>query len=342
MKPPLLGMKIVEFEGLGPVPLVGRMLLDMGAEVTLIRRPHAIAVAQQLGGGFDDCLHANKAFVTLDLKQSPAREQSLDLISQADALIEGTRPGVMERLELGPAQCAARNPRIVYGRMTGWGQSGPLAHAAGHDLNYVALSGLLSLSAHRGERPIAPPTVLGDAAGALGLAFGMVCALFDAARTGRGRVVDGAIVDVLGMLGTLAMWVRANGQLDAGKPSVFHDSPFYEVYACADGRFLTVAALEPQFYKLLLEILGLHDVSTESQYDRQGWPALKARLRLLFLTQPLAHWRTLLEGTDACFAPVLTLSEAASHPHNAARGVYSLSEDGTIQTHTAPRFMPLT
>ena len=225
--------------------------------------------------------------------------------------------------------------------MTGWGQSGPLAQAAGHDLNYVALTGLLSLSAHRGERPIVPPTVVGDAAGALGLAFGIACALLDARRGGRGRVVDGAIVDVVAMLGGIAQMVRASGQLDGAEPSPFHDSPFYDVYACADGGFITLGALEPQFYALLLAKLGLTDVDPAAQYDKAAWPALKARFTALFASRPRAHWCELLEGSDVCFAPVLSLAEAGGHPHIAARGIYRTDAAGAVHPAAAPRFEPL-
>jgi len=304
MIPPLTGIRVVEFEGIGPGPLAGRMLADMGAEVTVIARPQKGAVNERLGGKSESPLRRGKRVVVLDLKQPAAVAEAMALVAGADALIEGNRPGVMERLGLGPADCAARNPKLVYGRMTGWGQTGPLAQAAGHDLNYVALTGLLSLSAHRGERPIVPPTVVGDAVGALGLAFGMVCALLDARRGGRGRVVDGAIVDVVAMLGGIAQMVRASGQLDSAEPSPFHDSPFYDVYACADGGFITLGALEPQFYALLLEKLGLTDVEPSAQYDKAAWPALKSRFTVLFASRTRQHWCELLEGSDACFAPV--------------------------------------
>jgi alpha-methylacyl-CoA racemase len=340
MTAPLNGIRVLEFEGLGPAPLVGRVLADLGADVTLIRRPQGGAVANEFDGGEGDLLRRGKTSVVLNLKQRSDVTAALDHVAASDALIEGNRPGVMERLGLGPAQCAARNPKLVYGRMTGWGQSGPLAQAAGHDLNYVALSGLLSLSAHRGERPIIPPTVLGDASGALGLAFGMVCALLEAGRTGRGRVVDAAIVDVMGMLGTIAMWVRASGHLDGPGPSLFHDSPFYDVYACSDGRYITVAALEPQFYALLIKALGFEDVDLTAQNDVSTWPALKARFKETFASRPFAHWRALLEGTDACFAPVLTVAEAAKHPHNVAREIFRVDEDGTVTAKAAPRFLP--
>ncbi len=341
MTPPLSGIRIVEFEGIGPGPLAARMLADMGATVTVIARPQQGAVAAQLGGSGDNPLRRGKAVVLLDLKQDAARAEALALVAQADALIEGNRPGVMERLGLGPAECAAVNPRIVYGRMTGWGQSGPLAQAAGHDLNYVALTGMLSLSAHRGERPIVPPTVVGDAGGALGLAFGMVCAILEAKTSGQGRVVDAAIVDIVAMLGGIAQWIRGSGMLDGTHPSPFHDSPFYDVYRCADGGCITLGALEPQFYALLLQKLGLDDVDRGHQFDPRTWPALKDRLTTLFASQPRAHWDALLEGTDVCFAPVLSVAEAAEHPHNVARGTYARTAAGALDVAPAPRFLPL-
>ena len=338
MRPPLLGVRVVEFEGIGPGPLAGRMLADMGAEVTVITRPHKGAVNEQLGGDGDNPLRRGKTVVLLDLKQPEALAEAMEWVAMADLLIEGNRPGVMERLGLGPSDCAAHNAKLIYGRMTGWGQTGPLAQAAGHDLNYVALTGLLSLSAHRGERPIVPPTVVGDASGALGLAFGMVCALFEARASGQGRVVDGAIVDVLAMLGSIAQWVRASGQLDGSELSPFHDSPFYDVYACANGGFITLGALEPQFYVLLLNKLGLHDVDPKNQYDKKSWPTLKTRFTALFASQPRAHWCALLEGSDVCFSPVLSLAEAAEHPHNVARAIYSMDSAGGVHVACAPRF----
>ena len=342
MNSPLDGIRIVEFEGIGPGPLCGRMLADMGAEVTVIARPRKGAVNEQLGGKGEDPLRRGKRIVLLDLKQPAALAEAMARVAEADALIEGNRPGVMERLGLGPADCGARNPKLVYGRMTGWGQTGPLAQAAGHDLNYVALTGLLSLSAHRGSKPIIPPTVVGDAAGALGLAFGIACALLDARGSGQGRVVDGAIVDIVAMLGGIVQMVRAGGQIDGPEPSPFHDSPFYDVYACADGGFVTLGALEPQFHALLLQKLGFEDVDPAAQYDKSTWPALKARFSALFASRPRAHWCELLEGSDVCFAPVLDLSEAARHPHNVARGIYRIVAGGAIEAAAAPRFHALT
>ncbi len=316
---PLAGLKVVEFEGIGPGPLAGRMLADLGAEVVAVVRPDKAKLGDPDRPLSEGPLRRGKRLVSLNLKRPEAVQEALTLIEAADALIEGNRPGVMERLGLGPAECAERNPRLVYGRMTGWGQDGPLARAAGHDLNYLALSGVLSLAARDGQAPIPPPTVLGDGGGALGLAFGVVSAVFAAGRTGKGCVIDCSIIDIAASLGGIALAARAAGMLDA--PSPFHDSPFYDVYACADGRHVSVGALEPQFYAVLLDKLGLADVDPKAQYDRAAWPALKARLGALFMSETSAHWRALLEGSDACFAPMLTLAEAAAHPHMKARGL---------------------
>jgi alpha-methylacyl-CoA racemase len=305
----------------------------------VVVRPGAGAVQQALGGGAQ-ALRRGKHEVVLDLKQPGGVAQALALLDVADALIEGNRPGVMERLGLGPQVCLQRQPALVYGRMTGWGQDGPLAQSAGHDLNYVALTGLLSLAGRAGQPPIVPPTVLGDAAGALGLAFGIAGGVLNARATGRGCVVDAAIVDIVAMLGTLAHWVRAGGQIDTGRPSPFHDSPFYDTYACADGRFVTLGALEPQFYALLLGRLGLDDVDPAAQYDTRLWPALKQRIAALLRTRMRDEWRAVLEGTDACFAPVLSIAEAAAHPHMVARGVFTVGDDGAVYARAAPRFMP--
>ena len=338
---PLTHVSVIEFEGIGPGPLCGRILADLGARVTVIARPGTSSVVDQLSGGGQPPLREGKQIVELNLKNPDDVARALALVAQSDALIEGNRPGVMERLGLGPAACAAVNPKLVYGRMTGWGQQGPLAHAAGHDINYVALSGMLSLSAVHGQLPVTPPTVLGDAGGALGLALGIVSGVLQARQSGQGCVVDAAIVDMVAMLGGLAQWIASSGGLGGPAPSVFHDSPFYDVYRCADGGFITLGAIEPQFYALLLNKLGFTDVDAAAQFDTAAWPALKERVRALFLTQPRPHWCALLEGTDACFAPVLTLDEAANHPHNAARGLYAQTPSGERRTRAAPRFTTL-
>jgi alpha-methylacyl-CoA racemase len=341
MMRPLAGLKVIEFEGIGPGPLAGRMLADLGAEVVAVVRPDKATLGDPDRPLHEGPLRRGKRIVPLNLKRPDAVEEALTLIETADALIEGNRPGVMERLGLGPADCAKRNPRLVYGRMTGWGQDGPMSNVAGHDLNYLALSGILSLAGCDGQKPIAPPTVLGDGGGALGLAFGVMAAVFAASRTGKGCVIDCSIADMAAALGGIALSARASGMLDAKSPSPFHDSPFYDVYACADGRYVTVGALEPQFYALMLERLGLADVDPKAQYERTTWAQLKARLRALFLSEPSTHWRTLLEGSDACFAPVLSLAEAAAHPHMKTRGVYSVRPDGELEAAAAPRFLPL-
>ncbi|MDO8771247.1 MAG: CaiB/BaiF CoA-transferase family protein [Burkholderiaceae bacterium] len=338
---PLSGIKIVEFEGIGPGPLTGLMLMQMGADVTVVGRPGAGALPDELTPKEGALLSRGKRRVMLNLKRDEDRAQALDLIANSDGLIEGNRPGVMERLGLGPDACGERNPRLVYGRMTGWGQDGPLAHAAGHDMNYVALTGLMSLTERPGHPPMVPPTVIGDAAGALGFAFGMVSALLGARTTGQGCVVDGAIVDVLAMLSPLVQLIRQGGGLEGSEPSVFHDSPFYDRYRCSDGRYITVGAIEPPFYALLLQQLELTDVNPAQQMDKSLWPALKARMAQRFAAQPSEHWNGLMVGTDSCFAPVLTMAEAAAHPHNVARGLYNVTTQGDIETARGLRILPL-
>lgn len=339
---PLRGVRIVEFEGIGPGPLAAMMLADFGAEVTTLVRPGPAIAMDRLAGTASNPLRRGKNVEAVDLKTPEGLKRALDLIANADALIEGNRPGAMERLGLGPEACAALNPKLVYGRMTGWGQNGPLAQAAGHDLNYVALSGLLALATRNGQPPVVPPTVVGDASGALGLAFGMTSALLAVRAGSPGRVVDAAIVDIVAMLGTLVQWIRAGQQIDSAEPSPFHDSPFYDTYACADGEFITVGAIEPQFYALLLNRLGLDDIDPKAQYDKASWPVLKARIAAIFKTQTRAYWCSLLEGSDVCFAPVLRPAEAAGHPHHLARGTYATDEQGVISVAPAPRFSPLT
>lgn len=338
---PLNGVRVVEFEGIGPGPLAAMMLADLGAEVTTLVRPGTSVAMDRLAGGVGNPLRRGKHIEAVDLKTPEGVARAMDLIATADALIEGNRPGVMERLGLGPQACAVRNPRLVYGRMTGWGQSGPLAQTAGHDLNYVALTGLLSLAGRDGQPPVVPPTVVGDAGGALGLAFGITSALLAVRAGGPGRVVDAAIVDIVAMLGSLAQWIRAGGQIDGTEPSPFHDSPFYDTYACADGGFITLAPIEPQFYALMLARLGLDDLDPKTQYDKTTWPAIKARVAALIQSQPQAHWCALLEGSDVCFAPVLSPAQAAVHPHNLARHTYATDAQGAITAAPAPRFTPL-
>ena len=333
---PLAGIKVVEFAGIGPGPFCGMLLADMGAEVTLLERAGGTFASQLFGGGRKAVANRGKKSLCIDLKHPEAKALVFKLIENADVLIEGFRPGVMERLGFGPDECLALNPRLIYGRMTGWGQDGPLAQAAGHDLNYIALSGLLALGRPQDAPPRVPPTLAGDAIGALGLAFGILAAAFEAKSSGRGQVVDAAITDMVATLGSIAHWICAAGELGGAKASVFYDSPFYDVYQCSDGKWISLGALEPQFYALLLAKLGLDDVSAAAQHDISTWPALKARLTTLFKSQTQAHWCALLEGSDACFAPVLTPAEAALHPHNLSRRTYA--DISPLQPNPAPRF----
>ena len=336
---PLHGIKVVEFEGLGPGPLCGMILADMGAEVTVIERPARSAMQAKLGGeGGGNLLNRGKRAVAINLKQPAGVDLALQLVDRADALIEGNRPGVMERLGLGPETCHARNARLVYGRMTGWGQSGPLAQAAGHDLNYVALSGVMPRTQRSGGVPMVPTTLVGDAPAGLALAFGIVCAVLEARASGRGQVVDSAIVDTTAYLGSLLHWFAAAGQLAPDAPRLLQgDAPFYEVYACADDKHISLGPLEPQFFRLFLEKLELTDVDPELQYDTAGWPALKARIAERVRQRPRDAWCRLLEGSDVCFAPVLDFDEAAAHPHHVARQTYA-RVDGVLQAAPAPRF----
>ncbi|KMW58603.1 Alpha-methylacyl-CoA racemase [Candidatus Rhodobacter oscarellae] len=329
---PLAGIRIIEFAGLGPGPFAGMMLADMGAEVIRIDRPGTKAAPT-------DFLARGRRSVMLDLKQPAAVEAALALLTGADGLIEGFRPGVMERLGLGPAPCMARNPRLVYGRMTGWGQEGPLAHAAGHDLNYIALSGALWAMGEPDRAPVFPLNLLGDfGGGGMYLAFGMAAGLLKAARTGQGDVIDAAICDGTASLMAMIYGWRAGGgwQDQRGANLLDGGAPWYGVYSCADGKWVTVGALEPQFWARLLQLLEIPEAELGDRHDRGNWPVIRARLAGAFAQGPQAHWVALLEGTDACFAPVLDLEEAAQHPHNVARGVFA--NGGQSEPMPAPRF----
>jgi alpha-methylacyl-CoA racemase len=333
------GLRVIEIAGLGPAPFCGMLLADMGADVVLVERA-GTAASDPLALGQKAIVNRGKRSIALDLKDPAAVDAALRLIAGADALIEGMRPGVMERLGLGPEVCLARNPRLVYGRMTGWGQEGPLAQAAGHDINYIALSGALWFSGTPGTPPMAPPTLVGDlGGGALYLAMGLLAAILNARRTGAGQVVDAAVVDGSASLMNLLLSVHATGRMPFERGSGLLDGPhWYGSYACSDGAFVTVAALEPQFNALLFATLGLaDDPDFKMPYDPRNWGRLRERLATLFAAHPRQHWVDLLEGTDACFAPVLTPAEALAHPHMAARGVYE-ERDGVLQAAPAPRF----
>ena len=336
MTGPLTGLKVVEMAGLGPAPFCGMLLADMGAEVLSIARPEKTAADN---ANFD-VFSRGKQALHADLRDAASLAAVLEIIAKSDALIEGFRPGVMERLGLGPDVCLALNPRLVYGRMTGWGQTGPLAHAAGHDINYIALSGALHAIGPRGEKPSVPLNYIGDfGGGGMLLGFGLVCALLEAKTSGLGQVVDAAMTDGAALLSTMMygmhaqkMWSNQRGEnlLDGG-------AHFYDTYSCADGKHIAIGAIEPQFYALLMKLLDITDAAFAAQMNPAAWPILKARLAALFATRKRSAWCELLEGTDACFAPVLDWDEAPQHAHNVARGTF-LKVDGVIQPAPAPRF----
>ncbi|MFY8013928.1 MAG: CaiB/BaiF CoA transferase family protein [Limnohabitans sp.] len=334
---PLTGLKIIEFAGIGPGPFTGMMLADMGADVILIDRAADVARAAKYPRAASN---RGKRSIALDLKSDADREVVWTLLESADALIEGFRPGVMERLGFGPDAVAAHNPKLVYGRVTGWGQTGPLAQAAGHDINYVALTGVLSTSARPGQAPVIPPTIVGDmAGGAMFLAFGLVSALLEAQKSGLGQVVDAAMIDGVTAMSGLMHQMRNNGSwVDQVEHNFFSNaSPFYEVFECSDGHYISLGAIEPQFYAQLLKLLKLDDVDPALQYDTRTWPQLKQRMAATIQQKTRAEWQILLEGTDVCFAPVLSLTEAAEHPHNKSRALF-VNVNGQQQPAPAPRF----
>ncbi|MFE9924530.1 CaiB/BaiF CoA transferase family protein [Streptomyces sp. NPDC005774] len=334
---PLAGCRVVELGGIGPGPFAGMFLADLGAEVVRVDRPGR---ADEPGaGGPADVLNRGKRSVVLDLKHPSAPAALLDLVERADVLIEGFRPGVTERLGVGPHACLARNPRLVYGRMTGWGQDGPLAAAAGHDLTYIALTGALGAIGEAGGPPRIPLNLVGDfGGGGCYLVIGVLAALHAAGRTGRGQVVDAAIVDGTAHLlaSTFAKLGRGEWTDERGVNRFDGGWPFYAVYGTRDGGHVAVGALEPKFYRRLVELLGL-DADPDLQHDRSTWPELRRRLTNRFAERTRDEWAALFEGTDACVAPVLSLTEAAAHPHVAARGSL-VTRDGVVRPAAAPRF----
>jgi alpha-methylacyl-CoA racemase len=336
---PLAGIKVVELAGIGPAPMAGMLLADLGATVLRIDRAAPSRLGIDRPRRFDLLLRGRHA-IALDLKAPEGRALALCLIDQADALIEGFRPGVTERLGLGPEECLARNPRLVYGRVTGWGQEGPLAHAAGHDLNYIALIGALSAIGRYGQPPTPPLNLLGDfAGGAMYLVFGLLAGIIEARQSGKGQVVDAAMVDGAASLMMATHGMVASGLARLERGTNFNDSGahFYEVYECADGEWVSVCAIEDKFYAELLRRLEIDPATLPPQMDRERWPEAKEKLAAVFRTRPRAEWCALLEGTDACFAPVLRLDEAPEHPHNRERGTY-VEIDGIVQPAPAPRF----
>ncbi|MDJ0847660.1 MAG: CaiB/BaiF CoA-transferase family protein [Myxococcota bacterium] len=336
---PLSGIKILEFQGIGPGPFCAMMLSDMGAEVVRIDRAQNVS-PDKSGPPSLDFLGRGRRSVGVDLKNPEGVETCLRMIEKADAILEGFRPGVMERLGLGPDVCLQRNPRLVYGRMTGWGQEGPLAHAAGHDINYIALAGALAHMGREGEPPYAPLNLVGDfGGGGLMLAFGMVCALVERATSGKGQVVDAAMVDGTTALMSIFHGAQMSGWWNDERGTNLLDSGahFYDSYETKDGQYVSLGSIEPQFYAELIEKIGLADEDLPRQNDRSQWGAMKERFRDIFKQKTRDEWCELMEGSDVCFAPVLTMSEAREHPHNKARNVY-VESWGVQQPAPAPRF----
>ena len=332
---PLRGVKVVEIAGIGPGPHACMILADLGADVIRVERPGG----QLLGGGAHDLLTRGRPSVALDLKHPEAVATVLDLVEQSDVLVEGMRPGVAERLGLGPDDCRARNPRLVYGRMTGWGQDGPLASAAGHDLNYIAITGALHGLGQDKTRPHFPGNLVGDfGGGSTYLVIGILAALLEARLGGEGQVVDAAIVDGTAHLNAMTSAFLASGTYAEERAANLLDggAPYYELYETSDGRHMTVGALEPQFYDTFVELLGVRDVAPD-RYDPAHAEELRKLFAETFAGRTQAEWTALFEGTDACVAPVVKLSEAPEHPHLRARGVF-VERDGLVQPQPAPRF----
>jgi alpha-methylacyl-CoA racemase len=341
MAGPLSGYRIIELAGIGPGPFAAMMLADMGAEVVRVERSTAVRGLAP-GTPHYDVLLRGRRNIAIDLKHPDGVATLLDLVVSADGLIEGFRPKVMERLGIGPDVCLERNSRLVFGRMTGWGQSGPLADAAGHDINYISLAGALAHFGRAGQAPVPPLNMVGDfGGGGMLLAFGVVCALLEAQRSGHGQVVDAAMVDGSAVLMSMFWAFKSIGLFDEdqrGTNLLDTGAHFYDVYQCADGQYISIGSIEPQFYAELLRLTGLEgDPEFAKQFDRSQWPHLKERLTDLFATKSRDEWCSLMEATDVCFAPVLTMSEAAQHPHNVERGTF-VDIAGTAQPAPAPRF----
>lgn len=334
MPGPLSGLRVVEFAGIGPGPFCAMVLSDLGAEVVRVARPGATPDRT-------DVLARGRLLVELDLRAQGTTEQALQLLERADVLIEGFRPGVMERLGLGPKICHARNQRLVYGRMTGWGQSGPLSQAAGHDINYLAISGALHAIGRAGQPPVVPLNYVADfGGGGMLLAMGLLSALYETGRSGLGQVVDAAMTDGAALLSAMMYGFRAAGQWTNGREENMLDGGafFYSTYECADGRFVAIGPIEPQFYAAFLDRCGLiGDPDFAYQMDKASWPARKRRLTEVFRTRTRDQWCELLEGSDACFAPVLDWDDAPRHGHNVARRTF-VTLDGVVQPAPAPRF----
>ncbi len=336
---PLRGYRLIEIEALGPGPFCGMMLSDMGAEIIRVQRPRSSEPPPGTGSKRDVLLRGRPA-VSIDLKKPEGAALVLDLVSKADGLFEGFRPGVMERLGLGPDVCLERNPRLIYGRVTGWGQTGPLSARAGHDINFIGLSGVLHSIGRSGEKPVPPLNLVGDyGGGGLMLAFGMVCALLEAGRWGKGQVVDAAMVEGSSILMSAIHSWMAMGQWrdERGKNLVDSGAPHYEVYETLDGKFMAVGPVEQQFYELLVQHAGLDRARFSDRSNQDEWPRLKDELAQVFRQKTRAQWSEIFEGTDACVTPVLSMTEAPRHSHNMARASF-LHLDGVTQPAPAPRF----
>lgn len=332
---PLAGIRIIEMAGIGPAPFCAMLLADLGAEVIRVDR-----LDKAGGGSRFEVVNRGRRSIALNLKSEAGRETLLRLIDGADALLEGFRPGVMERLGLGPEVCAERNPRLVFGRMTGWGQDGPLASAAGHDINYIALTGALHAMGYADRPPSPPLNLVGDyGGGGMLLAVGVLAALLEAKNSGQGQVVDAAMTDGAALLMSMFYGMKASGSWQSRRESNFLDGAahFYRTYRCSDGKFLAVGPLEPQFYQLLLQKCGIEDESFARQNDPTAWPELTEKLEQMFASKTRDQWCELLEGSDACVAPVLDMDEAPEHPHNRARQTF-ITADGIVQPAPAPRF----
>lgn len=336
---PLAGLRVLEFEAIGPGPFAGMMLADMGADVLLVDRPTDAGLGLGRERRYDVMLRGRRS-VTLDLKRADGAEAARRLADRADAVIEGFRPGVMERLGLGPEVLLARNERLVYGRMTGWGQAGPLAARAGHDINYIAMTGVLHAIGRAGEAPVPPLNLVGDfGGGGMLLAFGIACGLLEARHSGRGQVVDAAMIDGASLLATMFSGMLAAGrwQDTRGVNVLDTGAPWYDTYATSDGQHVAIGAIEAKFYAELLERLGLDAASLPAQHDRSQWPRLRALFAERFATRSRDEWCAVFDGSDACFAPVLSFAEARRDAHAVARGG-SIDAGGIAQPAPAPRF----
>ena len=332
---PLKGLQIIEMAGIGPAPFCGMVLSDLGANVIRIDRvTSAGSVSRQ------EASNRGKKSIAVDLKTTKGIEVVLNLVEASDALFEGFRPGVMEKLGLGPDVCLQKNKKIVFGRMTGWGQEGPLAFAAGHDINYISLSGVLAAIGRPGAPPVPPLNLIGDyGGGGMLLALGLVAALFETKSSGKGQVIDAAMVDGSALLMTMIYTMRGMGLWKDSLGSNFLDggAHFYDTYECKDGKYISIASIEPKFYQLLREITPLENSIFDDQFSRESWPEQKKVLKEIFLKKTQQEWCGLMEGTDICFAPVLNMAEAPEHPHNKARNTF-IELEGIVQPAPAPRF----